>query len=48
VSVDSFVKKITVQELSREGLTGLRPVLEALASVEGLEGHRRAVEKRFQ
>ncbi|RPJ86681.1 MAG: histidinol dehydrogenase [Acidobacteria bacterium] len=48
VSVDSFVKKITMQELSREGLGGLRPVLEALASVEGLEGHRRAVEKRFQ
>ncbi len=47
VSVDSFVKKITVQELNREGLGGLRPVLEKLASVEGLEGHRRAVEKRF-
>jgi len=48
VSVDSFVKKITVQELTREGLGGLRPVLETLASVEGLEGHRRAVEKRFK
>ncbi len=47
VSVDSFLKKITVQELSREGLAALRPVLETLASVEGLEGHRRAVEKRF-
>jgi len=47
VSVDSFVKKITIQELSREGLGGLRTVLETLASVEGLEGHRRAVEKRF-
>ncbi len=48
VSLDSFVKKITVQELSREGLGELRPVLETLASVEGLEGHRRAVEKRFK
>ena len=48
VSLDSFVKKITVQELTREGLGGLRPVLETLASVEGLEGHRRAVEKRFK
>lgn len=48
VSVDSFVKKMTVQELTREGLSGLRTVLETLASVEGLEGHRRAVEKRFE
>ncbi len=47
VSLDSFVKKITVQELGREGLSGLRTILETLASVEGLEGHRRAVEKRF-
>jgi len=48
VSLDSYLKKITVQELSRKGLAGLRPVLETLASVEGLEGHRRAVEKRFE
>ncbi|RPI29173.1 MAG: histidinol dehydrogenase [Acidobacteria bacterium] len=48
VSVDSFLKKMTVQELSQEGLSGLRPVLETLASVEGLEGHRRAVEMRFE
>ncbi|MFB3903885.1 MAG: histidinol dehydrogenase [Acidobacteriota bacterium] len=47
VSIDSFLRKITVQELSRDGLAGLRPVLETLATVEGLEGHRRAVEKRF-
>ncbi|HXK59442.1 MAG TPA: histidinol dehydrogenase [Acidobacteriota bacterium] len=47
VSVDSFVKSITVQQLSFEGLARLRPALETLASVEGLEGHRRAVAVRF-
>jgi histidinol dehydrogenase len=47
VSLDSFVKKITFQELTREGLDRLAPTLQALASLEGLEGHRRAVAVRF-
>jgi histidinol dehydrogenase len=46
VSLDTFVKKITFQELSREGLMGLSSVLQTLADVEGLEGHRRAVKVR--
>jgi histidinol dehydrogenase len=48
VSVDSFVKRITFQELTSDGLRGLAPVLQTLASLEGLEGHRRAVATRFQ
>jgi histidinol dehydrogenase len=48
VSVDSFVKKLTFQELSCEGLRRLSPVLESLATLEGLEGHRRAVSMRLQ
>ena len=47
VSLDSFVKKITFQELSREGLRSLAPTLEVLAELEQLEGHRRAVEVRI-
>lgn len=47
VSVDSFVNKITFQELSREGLTALAPTLQTLAELEGLEGHRRAVSVRL-
>jgi histidinol dehydrogenase len=43
VSVDSFVKKITFQQLSKEGLKNIGPAIEAMASAEGLEGHRRAV-----
>ena len=47
VSLDSFVKKITFQELSREGLRSLAPTLEVMAELEQLEGHRRAVEVRI-
>ncbi|RPD40903.1 histidinol dehydrogenase [Chitinophaga barathri] len=48
VSVDSFVKKITFQRLSREGLRALAPAIEAMASAEGLEAHRNAVSIRIK
>lgn len=47
VSLDTFVKKITFQELSEQGFRALAPTLEILANVEGLEGHRRAVRARL-
>ena len=47
VSLDSFVKKISFQTLTREGLGRLAPTLEVLAGVEDLEGHRRAVRCRL-
>ena len=47
VSVDTFVKKITFQQLTEAGLRKLAPTLTCLAKVEGLEGHRRAVDLRF-
>jgi histidinol dehydrogenase len=47
VSLDSFVNKITFQELTREGLKNLAPALETLAEVESLEGHARAVRYRL-
>ncbi len=47
VSVDSFVKKITFQQITREGLRRLAPTLETLARVEGLEAHRQAVCRRI-
>jgi histidinol dehydrogenase len=43
VSVDSFVKKITYQKLSREGLNAISKAVETMAKAEGLEGHARAV-----
>mgnify|MGYP002783649378 CR=1 FL=1 len=48
VSLDSFVKKITVQHLTREGLERLGPTIEAMAAAESLEAHRRAVSIRRQ
>jgi len=43
VSVDSFVKKITFQQLTREGLAGIGPAVMRMAEAEGLEAHARAV-----
>lgn len=47
VSLDSFVKKITVQQLSKEGLAALGPTVAHMAAVEGLDAHRRAVTLRL-
>ncbi|KAK9167280.1 hypothetical protein Scep_002471 [Stephania cephalantha] len=48
VSLDSFLKYITVQSLTEEGLRRLGPYVEKMAEVEGLEAHKRAVTLRLQ
>lgn len=48
VSVDSFVKKITYQKLTREGLEAIAPMVECMALAEGLEAHKNAVSIRIQ
>lgn len=48
VSVDSFVKKITFQELSAAGAVALGPTVECLAAAEQLEAHRYAMWLRRQ
>jgi histidinol dehydrogenase len=47
VSLDSFLKQVTFQSLSKSGLEKLAPVLTAFASVEGLLAHSRAVTSRL-
>ncbi|QHV94991.1 histidinol dehydrogenase [Spirosoma endbachense] len=47
VSLDSFVKKITVQHITPEGLQNLGPVVEAMAEAESLDAHKRAVSLRL-
>jgi histidinol dehydrogenase len=47
VSLDSFVKRMTVQSLSYEGLQVLGPTVAKMAEVEGLDAHRRAVTLRL-
>lgn len=47
VSVDSFVKKITYQQLTPEGLQAIAPTVIAMAEAEGLEAHANAVRVRM-
>ncbi|WP_286745447.1 histidinol dehydrogenase [Roseivirga sp. UBA1976] len=47
VSLDSFVKKITYQEISPEGLKVLGPVVEKMAEAEELQAHKNAVTVRL-
>lgn len=48
VSADSFVKKITYQKLSKEGLKAISKTVEKMAEAEGLEAHRNAVAIRIR
>jgi histidinol dehydrogenase len=47
VSVASFLKQITVQELTHEGLRAIGPCAATLARAEGLHAHARAVTRRL-
>jgi histidinol dehydrogenase len=46
VSLDSFMKYITIQKLTKEGLSALGPVVEEMAEAEQLRGHAEAVRVR--
>lgn len=48
VSLDSFVKKITFQKLTENGIRNLGPAIELMAAAEGLEAHRRAITFRLE
>ncbi len=47
VSMDSFVKKITYQKLSKKGIKALGPAVEIMAETEGLTAHKMAVSVRL-
>ena len=48
VSVDSFVKKITFQQLSKEGLQNIGNTVMQMAAAEGLDAHKNAVAIRLK
>ena len=48
VSLDSFVKKITFQKLSKEGLKNIGNAVELMAAAEGLDAHKNAVSIRLK
>lgn len=47
VSLHSFQKFITMQQITKEGLAGLGPAVETLAELEGLQAHKNAVTLRL-
>ncbi|MFI5187768.1 MAG: histidinol dehydrogenase, partial [Chitinophagales bacterium] len=47
VSIDSFVKKITFQKLSEEGLKNIGKTVELMAEAEGLQAHANAISIRL-
>ena len=48
VNTDSFLRKITYQELTREGLERLAPTIVSRAEAEGLDAHAAAVRLRLE
>lgn len=48
VSLDSFMKKITFQELSTKGISNLGKTIEIMAEAEGLMAHKNAVSIRLK
>lgn len=48
VSVDSFVKKITFQQIDEQGLQQIGSTVEILAELEGLQAHKNAVSIRLK
>lgn len=48
ITIESFLKFISVQRLTKTGLKRLGPVVERLAEMEGLDAHRNAVTLRLE
>jgi histidinol dehydrogenase len=47
LGVDQFMRHMTVQELTRDGLEGLGNTIVSLAGLEGLDAHAAAVTRRL-
>ncbi len=47
VSLDSFVKKITFQQLTKAGINNIGKAVEVMAAAEGLDAHKNAVTLRL-
>ncbi len=48
VSLDSFVKKVTFQQLSKQGIQNIGNAVELMAAAEGLDAHKNAVSIRLE
>ena len=47
VSLDSFVKKITFQQISKKGIQHIGSAIEEMAAAEGLDAHKNAISVRL-
>ena len=47
VNLDSFLKSITFQKISKEGIRNIGPSIELMAEAEGLQAHKNAVTLRL-
>jgi len=45
LGLETFLKPVTIQRLTREGLERIRPTVEALAAAEGMPAHAAAVQR---
>lgn len=45
LGLESFMKPVTVQRLTQSGLARVRPIVEALAAVEGMPAHAEAMRR---
>ena len=48
ISMDSFMKRITFQELTAEGIKNIGPAIEKMAEAEELFAHKNAVTVRLK
>lgn len=48
VNLDSFMKSMTFQKISEEGIKGIGPAIELMAEAEGLQAHKNAVTLRLK
>ena len=48
VNLDSFTRKITFQEITREGIMNIGPTIETMAANEYLDAHKNAVTVRLK
>uniref|UniRef100_UPI0035665B67 histidinol dehydrogenase n=1 Tax=Salegentibacter sp. TaxID=1903072 RepID=UPI0035665B67 len=48
VNLDSFMKAMTFQKISSEGIMEIGPAIELMAEAEGLHAHKNAVSLRLE
>ena len=48
LSLDSFIRKMTLQKLTPEGIKSIGPAVEQMAAAEGLDAHKNAMTLRLK